>query len=185
MLKLLDTVLFAAPEPVDEAALRRAARAVGLDLVERGGGWTLRTLPETGPAVRAGLPERVRDISLSRAETEMLVVIAYHQPVTRAEIARMRGKALRSGMLAGLLDGSWIRLGGRRSAPAPPRPSSRPSGSWIPSGCAARPTCRTTGASATSGCKRPMRWRAPWSETRAAEEGFAPIRPEFGASGPG
>jgi segregation and condensation protein B len=64
--------------------------------------------------------EKVEEKKLSRAALETLAIIAYHQPVTRAEIEEIRGVAISKGTLDVLLETSWIRLRGRRKAPGRP-----------------------------------------------------------------
>ena len=81
------------------------------------GGWTFRTAPDLGPELR-----REREVArkLSRAAVETLAIIAYHQPVTRAEIEAIRGVALARGTLDRLMEAGWVRPAGRREAPGRP-----------------------------------------------------------------
>ncbi len=134
-LRVLEALLFAATEPLDEATL--AARLGGepadlrgmLDeVVERNTGrgfvlqrmdrrWAFRTAPDLAPYLR--LQEDVQR-KLSRAAIETLAIIAYHQPVTRAEIESIRGVATSKGTLDLLMENSWIKPGRRRETPGRP-----------------------------------------------------------------
>jgi len=133
-LRLLEALLFAAPEPLSEAELglrlgdeveipallRELAQAYadrGVNLVALAGGWAFRTAPDLAPALRA---EREVSRRLSRAAVETLAVIAYHQPVTRAEIEAIRGVGLARGTLDRLLESGWVQPKGRRESPGRP-----------------------------------------------------------------
>jgi segregation and condensation protein B len=133
-LRLLEALLFAAPEPLSEAelALRLGDEADlpallgelaetyaerGVHLVALAGGWTFRTAPDLAAALRS---EREVTRRLSRAAVETLAVIAYHQPVTRAEIEAIRGVALARGTLDRLLESGWVQPKGRRETPGRP-----------------------------------------------------------------
>ena len=133
-LRIVEALLFAAPEPVSEAelALRLGAEADiaallreiaghyagrGVNLVGVAGGWTFRTAPDLATALRN---ERDVPRRLSRAAVETLAVIAYHQPVTRAEIETIRGVGLARGTLDRLLEAGWVQPKGRREAPGRP-----------------------------------------------------------------
>jgi segregation and condensation protein B len=133
-LRLLEALLFAAPAPLSEAEL---AERIGLEAdvpgllqelsanyTERGvnvvrlaGGWTFRTAPDLAPFL---VSERPVQRKLSRAAVETLAIIAYHQPVTRAEIEAIRGVALARGTLDRLLEAGWVRPRGRRDSPGRP-----------------------------------------------------------------
>ena len=92
----------------------------GVNLARVAGGYMLRTAPEVAAAVAAfgaGAPEPRK---LSRAAVEVLAIIAYHQPVTRAEIEEIRGVATAKGTLDILLEAGWVRLRGRRRSPGRP-----------------------------------------------------------------
>jgi len=132
--RLLEALLFASPEPLcedeltrwfgDEATLapllRELAEAYagrGVNLVRLAGGWTFRTAPDLAPELRT---ERVVGRKLSRAAIETLAIIAYHQPVTRAEIEAIRGVALARGTIDRLMEAGWVRPTGRRDAPGRP-----------------------------------------------------------------
>ncbi len=133
-LRLLEALLFAAPEPLaeDELARRLGEEAEtatllrelaahyaerGVNLVRLAGGWTFRTAPDLAPALRS---ERVVSRKLSRAAVETLAIIAYHQPVTRAEIETIRGVAVAHGTLDRLMEAGWVRIAGRRDSPGRP-----------------------------------------------------------------
>jgi len=85
--------------------------------VRRGGTWAFRTAPDLAEALTVETVERRR---LSRAAVETLAIIAYHQPVTRAEIEEIRGVAVSKGTLDVLLESGWIRPRGRRHTPGRP-----------------------------------------------------------------
>jgi segregation and condensation protein B len=133
-LRLLEALLFAAPEPLaedklvrwfgDAAILAPLLRELadtyaerGVNLVRLAGGWTFRTAPDLAPELRT---ERVVGRRLSRAAVETLAIVAYHQPVTRAEIEAIRGVALARGTIDRLMEAGWVRPTGRREAPGHP-----------------------------------------------------------------
>jgi segregation and condensation protein B len=89
----------------------------GVTLVRLGERWALRTAPDL-----AGLMQIERAVvrKPSRAAVEILAIIAYHQPVTRAEIEEIRGVALSRGTLDTLLEAGWIKPKGRRRTPGRP-----------------------------------------------------------------
>ncbi len=127
-LRLVEALLFAAPSPLDErsiaerlpegtdvAALVEELRALyaprGVNIVQVAGGWTIRTAPDLAPRLK--LTQKVGR-KLSRAATETLAVIAYHQPVTRAEIEEIRGVVISKGTLDTLMEAGWIVPKGRK-----------------------------------------------------------------------
>jgi segregation and condensation protein B len=133
-LRLIEAVLFAAAEPVSEeelglhlgegadvggllGELAEAYAGRGVNLVRLAGGWSFRTAPDLASQLRV---ERKVARKLSRAAVETLAVIAYHQPVTRAEIEEIRGVALGKGTLDTLLEAGWVQPKGRRDAPGRP-----------------------------------------------------------------
>ena len=133
-LRMVEALLFAADEPLDEAslaarlpegvdvpamldALRRAYGGRGVHLARVAGKWALRTAPDLKFLLREETRETRR---LSRAAVETLAVIAYHQPVTRAEIEEVRGVGASRGTLDLLLEIGWIRPKGRRRTPGRP-----------------------------------------------------------------
>ncbi|WP_395664699.1 SMC-Scp complex subunit ScpB [Methylocella sp.] len=132
--RIAEALLFAAREPLSaediqkrlprgvEAAavldsLKSAYAARGVNLVRVGGKWLFRTATDLAwlLAGAEGEPKR-----LSRAALETLAIVAYHQPVTRAEIEEIRGVAISKGTLDVLLETGWVRLRGRRRAPGRP-----------------------------------------------------------------
>ena len=133
-LRLLEAMLFASAEPLDEAAL--AARlpqgidvnaallrlqeeyaARGVNLVRISGKWTFRTAADLSWLLSK---ETIETRKLSRAAIETLAIIAYHQPVTRAEIEEIRGVTTSKGSVDVLLETGWIRPRGRRKSPGRP-----------------------------------------------------------------
>jgi segregation and condensation protein B len=134
-LRLVEALLFAAAEPLSEDALaqrlggetadisqllRELADAYdghGVNLVRLAGGWTFRTAPDLAPQLRI---ERPVQRKLSRAAVETLAIIAYHQPLTRAEIEEIRGVTVAKGTLDALLEAGWVRPRGRRMSPGRP-----------------------------------------------------------------
>ena len=133
-LRLVEALLFAASEPLDEEALARHLDDMadipellgelaerygrrGVNLVRLAGGWAFSTAPDLAPKLRIERPV-VR--KLSRAAVETLAVIAYHQPVTRAEIEEIRGVALAKGTIDTLMEAGWVHPKGRRAAPGRP-----------------------------------------------------------------
>ncbi|MCS7268394.1 MAG: SMC-Scp complex subunit ScpB [Geminicoccaceae bacterium] len=131
---LLEAYLFAAPEPVEErelqlllgaqlrvadvlAELARVLSGRGIRLERQGRRWALRTAPELAPRlVRLRRPVR----RLSKAALETLAVVAWRQPVTRAEIEAIRGVSLSPGTLELLVELGWVAPAGRREAPGRP-----------------------------------------------------------------
>ena len=99
------------------ATLERQYRARGVHLVERDGRWHFETAPDLAHLLRRA-KEQVR--RLSRAATEVLAIIAYHEPVSRAEIESIRGVQTSAGTLDVLMEAGWIRLAGRREVPGRP-----------------------------------------------------------------
>src|SRR3954451_25435143 len=133
-LRLLEAMLFASSEPLDEKSLaERLPQGVdvhaallrlqedyatrGVHLVRIGGKWTFRTAGDLSWLLSK---ETVETRKLSRAAVETLSIIAYHQPVTRAEIEDIRGVQAAAGTLDVLLKTGWIRPRGRRKAPGRP-----------------------------------------------------------------
>jgi segregation and condensation protein B len=132
--QILEAILFAAEEPIEETELQAhlggevhvadlldelmrdyADRGVRLERQERA--WAFRTAPEVAPRLKRS---RVQARKLSRAALETLAIIAYHQPVTRAEIESLRGVAVGQGTLDILVDAGWVAPKGRREAPGRP-----------------------------------------------------------------
>ncbi|MBI1239437.1 MAG: SMC-Scp complex subunit ScpB [Alphaproteobacteria bacterium] len=132
--RILEALLFAAAEPLDEATLKeRLPQGVdvaalighlqalyaerGVNLVSIAGKWTFRTAADLAFLLRKEAVEQKR---LSRAAMETLAIIAYHQPVTRAEIEDIRGVSLSKGSLDILLEIGWAKPRGRRKTPGRP-----------------------------------------------------------------
>lgn len=132
--RLLEAVLFAASEPLTErvlanrlpdgapvkallAALQADYADRGVNLQRSGGSWAFRTAPDL-----AQMMAREVEVSrkLSRAAIETLAIIAYHQPVTRAEVEEIRGVGLSKGTMDILLEEGWIKPRGRRDTPGRP-----------------------------------------------------------------
>ena len=102
-----------------DAALRSLAEIYagrGIELVERGGRWHFQTAPDLAHLLRRTREEPRR---LSRAATETLAIIAYHEPVSRAEIEAIRGVQISKGTLDVLMEAGWVRTAGRREGPGP------------------------------------------------------------------
>ena len=133
LMRAIEATLFASVEPlmVDEiaehvgdgdveGALGRLAATYdghGVELVERGGRWHFQTAPDLAHLLRRTREEPRR---LSRAATETLAIIAYHEPVSRAEIEAIRGVQISKGTLDVLMDAGWVRPAGRRESPGRP-----------------------------------------------------------------
>ena len=134
--RALEAALFAAEEPMSADALagflrdapvedvREGLRALathyearGIRLVERGGRWHFETAPDLAHFLRR---EREQVRKLSRAATEVLAIVAYHEPVSRAEIESIRGVQTSSGTLDVLMEEGWVRIAGRRESPGRP-----------------------------------------------------------------
>lgn len=132
--RMVEAILFASTAPVtvaDLAArmphgcdpaealvhLRRRYEGRGVHLVKVGDGYAMRTAPDLGFLMQK---ETVEQRKLSRAAIETLAIVAYHQPVTRAEIEEIRGVAVSRGTVDQLLELEWIRFGRRRMTPGRP-----------------------------------------------------------------
>ena len=132
--RMVEALLFAATAPLTVAelqarlphgcdagaALRRLGRRYegrGVRLARAGEGWSMRTAADLAHLM-------VREVTetrpLSRAATETLAIVAYHQPVTRAEIEEIRGVSVSRGVVEQLLELGWIGLGRRRETPGRP-----------------------------------------------------------------
>lgn len=99
------------------AALQRRYQGRGITLVERGGRWHFQTADDLSHLLRRET-EQLR--TLSRAATETLAIIAYHEPVSRAEIEAIRGVQVSKGTLDVLMEEEWIKPAGRRDVPGRP-----------------------------------------------------------------
>jgi len=89
----------------------------GIRLVERGRRWQFQTAPDLAHLLRR---EKEQLRRLSRAATEVLAIIAYHEPVSRAEIEAIRGVQTAKGTLDVLMEAGWVRASGRREVPGRP-----------------------------------------------------------------
>jgi segregation and condensation protein B len=116
-----EDIAAALPEGVDVAAVMAALQAryegAGVQPVRVAGKWQFRTAADLAHLLRKEEPRKVR---LSRSALETLAVIAYHQPVTRAEIEDIRGVSMSRGVLDALLETGWVRIRGRRRSPGRP-----------------------------------------------------------------
>jgi len=133
-LRIVEAMLFAAAEPLgveafaeflpqetDVAAvlsdLMTNYENRGVNIVRVAGKYALRTAPDMGSLLRREKTEQKR---LTKAALETLAIVAYHQPVTRAEIEDIRGVAISKGTLDNLLEIGWVRMRGRRKTPGRP-----------------------------------------------------------------
>ena len=134
ILRMAEAIVFASAEPVSRKALaqrlpegadvaaamedlRRMYEHRGVNLVRVGDAWAFRT---AGDLAFLMSRDAVQQKKLSRAALEMLAIIAYHQPVTRAEIEDIRGVETSKGTIDTLMESGWIRMRGRRRTPGRP-----------------------------------------------------------------
>lgn len=132
--RMIEAILFAAATPLTMrdlsarlpagsdaaealAQLRRRYQGRGVALERIGDGYAFRTAPDLSFLMQT---ETVEQRRLSRAAVETLAIIAYHQPVTRAEIEEIRGVAVSRGTLDQLIEMEWVRIGRRRMTPGRP-----------------------------------------------------------------
>ena len=132
--RAVEAVLFAAEQPMTAAEIAEYAgphidigealsilaehySGRGVELVERGRRWHFQTSPDLAQILRR---ERDEPRRLSRAAVETLAIIAYHEPVSRAEIEAIRGVQISRGTLDVLMEAGWVRPAGRREAPGRP-----------------------------------------------------------------
>ncbi|AHM05726.1 Segregation and condensation protein B [Roseibacterium elongatum DSM 19469] len=132
--RMVEAMLFATAEPlsVSEMAarmphgcdpaeavqlLRRRYEGRGINVVRVGEAWAIRTAPDLGFLMAR---ETVETRKLSRAAIETLAIVAYHQPVTRAEIEEIRGVSVSRGTVDQLIELGWVRFGRRRMTPGRP-----------------------------------------------------------------
>lgn len=132
--RVCEAMIFAAPQPLSMAdmaervpegavllpallSLQQDYAGRGVELVQRDGGWCFRTAADLAPYLTL---QRVEERKLSRAALETLAIIAYHQPVTRAEIETIRGVMTSKGTVDTLLEAGWIKPGRRREIPGRP-----------------------------------------------------------------
>lgn len=132
--RMVEAILFASAEPVSVSELagrmphgcdpaealvylRKRYDGRGVALVKVGDAWAFRTAPDLGFLMQK---ETVETRKLSRAAVETLAIVAYHQPVTRAEIEEIRGVSVSRGTIDQLIELNWIRFGRRRMTPGRP-----------------------------------------------------------------
>jgi segregation and condensation protein B len=132
--RIAEALIFASAEPVEESAiaqrlsdgtdveavmdqLRRLYEGRGVNLVRVARRWMFRTADDVAWALARDRDEKRK---LSRAALETLAIVAYHQPVTRADIEEIRGVAVSKGALDVLMEAGWVRMRGRRKAPGRP-----------------------------------------------------------------
>ena len=133
-IRMVEAVLFAAEEPLDlsniadklptgvdvEMALAQLSEKyaeAGFHLTKIGNKWAFRTAPDLAHVLQKHI---VQQRKLSRAALETMAIIAYHQPVTRAEIEDIRGVSVSRGTLDVLLESRWVKIRGRRKVPGRP-----------------------------------------------------------------
>jgi segregation and condensation protein B len=133
-LRMAEALLFAASEPLDSKALetslpsgadvpailarlQKIYKSRGVTLIRVAEKWQFRTAPDLAFLLRKEQPEQRR---LSRAAIETLAIVAYHQPVTRAEIEDIRGVALSKGTIDVLMEVGWVKIRGRKRTPGRP-----------------------------------------------------------------
>ena len=132
--RMAEALVFASAEPISEKQLagrlpdgisipavmlelQKIYEKRGVNLVHVGDGWAFRT---AGDLAFLMSRDQVQQKKLSRAALEVLAIIAYHQPVTRAEIEDIRGVETSKGTLDTLLETEWVRMRGRRKTPGRP-----------------------------------------------------------------
>lgn len=133
-IRILEALLFASPEPIsaqdlyermpDGADVGQALidlqeqyKNRGIHLVQRDRLWAFRTADDLADVLNL---EQTVEKKLSRAALETLAIIAYHQPVTRAEIENIRGVGTHRGTLDALIEAGWVKPGRRRDTPGRP-----------------------------------------------------------------
>ena len=132
--RMVEAILFATAEPVTVAdlnarmphgcdakvaleQLQKRYEGRGVAVVRVGDAWAIRTAPDLGFLMQK---ETVETRKLSRAAIETLAIVAYHQPVTRAEIEEIRGVSVSRGTIDQLLELEWIKFGRRKMTPGRP-----------------------------------------------------------------
>jgi segregation and condensation protein B len=132
--RMVEAVLFASSEPLSQreiagrlpagcdvgeaiVALRRRYEGRGVQLMRLGDAWAFRTASDLGFLMSRQVVEQRK---LSRAAIETLAIVAYHQPVTRAEIEEIRGVSVSKGTIDLLMELGWIKLGRRKQTPGRP-----------------------------------------------------------------
>jgi segregation and condensation protein B len=136
LIKCLEAVIFSSEKPLqasdmnkwlpnlDEATILKLLNALkqdyvgrGIELCDNGGYWSFKTAPELSDLLQTEIEVERK---LSRAAMETLAIIAYHQPLTRAEIENIRGVATGRGTLDILIESAWVKPGRRRETPGRP-----------------------------------------------------------------
>jgi segregation and condensation protein B len=132
--RIAEAIVFASAEPLEESAiaaklsdgadvgavmeeLRQLYVGRGVNLARVAGRWTFRTADDLSWLLSRESEEKRK---LSRAAVETLAIVAYHQPVTRADIEEIRGVAVSKGAIDVLMEAGWVRMRGRRRAPGRP-----------------------------------------------------------------
>lgn len=132
--RMVEAILFATADPVSVQELmgrmphgcdpaealvyvRKRYEGRGVNLVKIGDAWAFRTAGDLGFLMQK---ETVETRKLSRAAIETLAIVAYHQPVTRAEIEEIRGVSVSRGTVDQLIELEWVRIGRRRMTPGRP-----------------------------------------------------------------
>jgi segregation and condensation protein B len=132
--RIAEAIVFASAEPLEDKAiaarlsdgadvgavmeeLRRLYDGRGVNLVRVAGRWMFRTASDLAWLMARESEEKRK---LSRAALETLAIVAYHQPVTRADVEEIRGVAVSKGALDVLMEAGWVRMRGRRKAPGRP-----------------------------------------------------------------
>ena len=133
-LRMVEAIIFASSDPVSQKALaerlpegieleplmrelQQAYAGRGVNLVKIGDNWAFRTADDLSFLLQK---ESIETRKLSRAALEVMAIIAYHQPVTRAEVEEIRGVATSKGTLDVLMETGWVRMRGRRRTPGRP-----------------------------------------------------------------
>ena len=177
LVRAVEATLFAAEAPMTAEAISahlggadvRAAldelaahyRLRGVALVARGNRWHFQTAPDLAHLLRR---EREDVRRLSRAATEVLAIVAYHEPVSRAEIESIRGVQTAKGTLDVLMEAGWVRITGRREVPGRPVIYATTPDFLTHFGLESSATCRESMNSAPPGCsiRSKMRWPPRW-----------------------
>ena len=132
--RMVEAIMFATADPVSVteltgrmphgcdpaealAHLRKRYEGRGVNVVKVGDAWAIRTAPDLGFLMQK---ETIETRKLSRAAIETLAIVAYHQPVTRAEIEEIRGVSVSRGTVDQLIEMEWIRFGRRKMTPGRP-----------------------------------------------------------------
>lgn len=135
--RVLEAIILASPQPIKERELQKAlpegeAAALlptlladlqkiyedrGIKLMKMGDSWAFRTAPDLAPFLSAF---KQKSVKLSNAALETLAIIAYHQPITRAEIEEIRGVAISKGLVDHLIEIGWVKPKGRKKTPGRP-----------------------------------------------------------------